>query len=156
MMANTETRAMIDKFSTFELVWRTRVGGGGKTHRNYLEFMIDGQCMSDYINTGDYIGCLGWLPIEFERLLLGGLLLECPSVLGSTRYPIYICPECGDMGCGAITVEIEKISEGYIWKSFGYENDYDRTMRDVESYKGVGPFQFRAAEYSNALKERAK
>jgi hypothetical protein len=38
---------------------------------------------------------------------------------------IYICPECGDIGCGAYCCKIEKINGMYIWKDFSYENNFE-------------------------------
>lgn len=140
---------MTENFSKLELVWRIRQGGGGKTHREYLDFVIDGKVLGDLLRPGDYIGCLGW-SIQ-EQIVLEQLLTKRPSELGNNRYSIYVCAECGDLGCGAITVEIEKTRDAYIWKNFGFENNYDAEMRDLESYKTIGEFHFRKAEYFATL-----
>lgn len=66
---------------------------------------------------------------------------------------VYVCPECGDPGCGAITVRISATKEEFIWEDFGYENDYDgeRTLLPV-----IGPFRFARAQYEAALKPFAQ
>ena len=43
----------------------------------------------------------------------------------SGRVLLYICPECGDIGCGAYSVRIEKTDAGYTWGDFAYENGYE-------------------------------
>jgi len=106
----------------------------------------------DLLKPGDNIGCLGWLSPDAEQVILERLATERLSELGNDRYALYICAECGDIGCGAITVQIEKTQEGYLWKNFGYENDYDESMRNLERYKNIGAFHFKRAEYLDALK----
>lgn len=147
---------MTENFSSLELVWRVRSGGAGRTQRDYLDFVVDRRSLYDLLKPGDNIGCLGWLPPDAEKIIMERLLAERLSELGNDRYSIYICAECGDIGCGAITVQIEKTQAGFIWKSFGYENDYDKSLPDVESYRDIGPFHFRKAEYLHALTARPK
>lgn len=67
--------------------------------------------------------------------------------------PIYVSGECGDLGCGAITAIVERTPDGFVWRDFAYENDYDAGMTDVESYRGVGPFHFDRAEYGRVFKQ---
>jgi hypothetical protein len=142
---------MAENYSKLDLVWRVRLGGSGRTRREYLEFVIDGQILSESHFQGDLIGCLGWLPAESQKIIIEELLAKRCSVLENDRYPIYVCPECGDIGCGAITVQIIETDDAYIWQSFGYENNYDKSMSDFDSYKGVGPFCFRKDEYLHVL-----
>ncbi len=142
---------MTEKFSKLELVWRNRKGGHGKTQRDYLDFVVNGKSLSDLLKTGDNIGCLGWLPPASEQMILEQLTAKRLSDLGNDRYSIYICPECADIGCGAITVQIEKTQNGFVWRNFGYENNYDEAMQDLESYEMIGGFHFSEAEYLQAL-----
>ena len=142
---------MAEFFSKLELVWRTRNGGVGRTQQNYLDFVVNGQSIHDQLMTDDHIGCLGWQSEEKEIVILEQLTTKRLSVLGNNRYAIYVCAECGDIGCGAITVQIEKTKDGFVWKNFGYENNYDETMRDVKNYKTIGEFHFRETEYQTAL-----
>jgi hypothetical protein len=147
---------MTENFSKLELVWRTRRGGSGRTQRNYLDFVVNGQSLHDLLKLGDNIGCLGWLSQDSEQSILQQLMTERYSVLENDRYPIYVCAECGDISCGAITVQIEKMQNGFVWKNLGYENDYDESMRDLESYKSVGPYYFKREDYVEALQSSQK
>lgn len=40
----------------------------------------------------------------------------------SGRILLYICPECGDIGCGAYSAFIEHGGGTYVWRDFAYEN----------------------------------
>jgi hypothetical protein len=78
-------------------------------------------------------------------------LQKRPPDLENGRVMLFVCPECGDIGCGAITMQINKKNNEYIWSLFAYENDYDPGMTDYESYKAVGPFRFSAEQYEQAI-----
>lgn len=140
--------------SKLELVWRTRSGGSGKTWREYLDFVVDGQSLQDLIDPGDLIGCLGWLPEKEDANFVDRLLLKKPSILGNDRHLIYICPECGDVDCGAISVQIYKSCHEFIWSNFGFEKDTDSRINDLKSYVHVGPFHFDKHEYWNTITHR--
>ena len=67
---------------------------------------------------------------------------------------LYVCPECGDIGCGAITAQVEETAEHFVWRGFGYENDYDPSMPDLTEYQEFGPYIFNKSEYRNTLRYR--
>jgi hypothetical protein len=68
--------------------------------------------------------------------------LESPD-LKSDPVLFYVCPECGDIGCGAITGRIEEQSGGVIWSDFAFE-----TATGIEeSFNSLGPFRFEKAAY---------
>jgi len=45
--------------SSLDVTWATRVGGGGRTERRYLDFVIDGVALCSRFNA-DFISPLGW------------------------------------------------------------------------------------------------
>ena len=146
------------RFSTLALDWRTREGGGGKTPRTYLDIVVDGRSLLDRLPPSDQAGVLGWGAPAVERSLISQLLLREPSELPSGRVPLYVCPECGDLGCGAVTARIEKMAEAYVWSEFAWEASYSSEPEPgggaIERFEGVGPFAFQKAEYWNVLAER--
>jgi hypothetical protein len=77
---------MAEKFSRLALVWSTRKGGGGKTQRDYLDFVVDGISLSDLLKPEDNIGCLGWLPPASEQIILEQLTTKRLSDLENNRY----------------------------------------------------------------------
>lgn len=135
--------------SSLELRWRVRSGGGGRTERRYLDFVVDGTSLYERLRVGDHVTPLGCWPVETEREHIQQLLSA------SGRVPLSLCAECGDLGCGAITALVERTPDGFVWRDFAFENNYDTTMTDTESYCAVGPYVFSKAEYWRVLNERA-
>jgi hypothetical protein len=139
---------------TLQLKPRKRGGGGGKTAREYLDFVVSGDSLRDRLGAaaGDLIGCLGWGVPEYHQVAVEQLLLERPTELASGRHMLYVCPECGDIGCGAITGVITREGEDIVWRDFGYENDYDEGISRREDLASLGPFYFDAGQYSAVLR----
>ncbi len=119
-----------------------------------MDFVIDGQSLGKILKCGDMIGCLGRGWSEYEADSANVLLLKRASLLETGRAMIYVCPECGDIGCGAITAQVEEADGLIVWRGFGYENDYDPTTSDLKKYAEVGPFWFEEAEYRHILTQR--
>jgi hypothetical protein len=86
---------------------------------------------------------------EFERQYAQQLLLLSPSDLPSGRRVLFVCPECGDLGCGCLSAEVTRDDERVIWTNFGFENDYDL---DSLTLFPVGSFVFEAGAYQSVLK----
>ena len=119
-----------------------------KHERKYVDFIVSGQPLSDIFQTkeSDMISMFGWTTnIEYESRTLKEFLKQEPAELDTGRTIIYGCSECGDIGCGAITVEIVELSNKIIWKDFGYENNYSGF--DLEDYKHIQQFEFDKQEY---------
>lgn len=88
--------------------------------------------------------------VVFEDLdrLLGA---EPEPSLGG-RIALYVCAECGDLGCGAVTALVEVTDETAVWRDFGYQNDYEPFDQD-SVFSGVGPFTFDRTSYTRVLEE---
>jgi predicted RNA-binding Zn-ribbon protein involved in translation (DUF1610 family) len=134
--------------SALKLEWKRRTGGDGKTQRDYLDFVIDGESLSEKIG-GDLISCLGWLAAEENAEAANRIMLKAASELPGSRYALYVCPECGELGCGAVTAIIERVNDKIIWRDFAFQNDYDGEKQPV---KEVDKFIFDRAQYRNALR----
>jgi hypothetical protein len=81
-----------------------------------------------------------------ECELMSTMLLDIPSV-GGKRVLLYICPECGDVACGAYSVLVRCELESYRWESFAYQTS-ESDMTPVET---VGPFVFDACMYKDSV-----
>lgn len=77
------------------------------------------------------------------------LLLE-PGDASDGRASLFVCPECGDLGCGAVTVRVDKGADTISWREFGYENSYERSV-DLASFAAIGPFHFDIDAYEKEL-----
>ena len=63
---------------------------------------------------------------------------------------LYVCRECGDLVCGALTVNIERSGSVVRWSEFGW----DDSLSD-EPYDAIGDpleFTFQAASYDETLR----
>ncbi len=134
---------------TFQI--KHRKGSLNKTSVDFQEFCINEKSLLELLPTQDVVGIIGSFKPEFDKEAVSQLLLKENSVLNSGRIPIYICPECGDLGCGAITVSIEESADTYTWKDFGFENNYDEEL--LAEYNEIGPFTFSKMEYESTLKQ---
>ena len=132
-------------------MWKRREGGGGRTQRDYLDIVVDGQPLSEIFG-GDMASCLGWFVPEENAKAARRLLLEETADLPNHRRTLYVCPECGDIGCGAVSLIVERVEDKIIWRDFGYENNYEEILH-TEGYEDVGPFVFSRAEYEEAIKK---
>ena len=65
---------------------------------------------------------------------------------------MFICSECGDIGCGAVNALVVRDGQAIVWKDFGYENDYEEKVL-LDDYKQVGPYTFDLEEYESTLFE---
>ena len=120
--------------------------------QTYFDFEVDGKSLFDRLDPGDLVSCLGWPHLEFEREMAARLLLDAPSNLASDRVELYVCGECADIGCGAITARITLLDDDVVqWSDIGYENDYDPTLPDLEPYVSIGPFTFEGDQYRQAI-----
>jgi hypothetical protein len=50
-----------------------------------------------------------------ERVSVARLQGETQPDYPPNRVAIYVCPECGDLGCGAITVAVSREEGTVIW-----------------------------------------
>jgi hypothetical protein len=106
--------------------------------------MIDGCSLLQRLGGQfDLVSCLVFFPDMTETVKSAHrLLLEEPADFANNRRSLYICPECGDLSCGAVTLVVEQIGGRIVWRDFGYENDYDDELLMLDKFSDVGPFSF--------------
>jgi len=59
-------------------------------------------------------------PAGFPAEAVGQLLGEVSSSLPDGRVALYVCPECGDLGCGAVTALVERANDDVVWRDLGW------------------------------------
>ena len=122
--------------------------GGRRTGRNYLDYFISGTSLSELLNASnhDLIGSLGWgLNQEAEWQDIDLFLGKEVSTSVVNRVSLFVCPECGELGCGAITVRVAWQNNLMVWSDFGFENGIDEP--DMSEFKHIGPFYFEKRQY---------
>jgi hypothetical protein len=143
----------------FELAPAIRAGvthpdGTFKSQRHFLDFLIDGHSLWEQLKTPDMVSvlCSEYAAKSHDESVkaVNRLLLLEKADHPNDRRTLFICSECGDLGCGAITSIILREGSAFIWKDFGVQNNYDDNFA-LAAYQGVGPFIFDAATYEHAL-----
>jgi hypothetical protein len=131
------------KESSLELYTYT---SSGKNSISYPDFKIGSIKLAIHLGVKELHGVL-----VVNKSYARQLLLKEPSELDSKRVPLYVCNCCGDLGCGALTVTIEKVDGYFIWNDFGYENSHEDSFFQNEFLKRTGPFKFRSDVYFSVV-----
>ena len=128
--------------------------GTYKSERHFLDFVIDGQSLWAVVGKPhDMVSVLcAEYVLDQTMKAVNRLLLVEKADLPNDRRSIFICSECGDLGCGAITAMIVREGSSITWKDFGYENTYEEKFW-LDDYRPVGPFTFHAISYERTLLE---
>lgn len=116
------------------------------------DFMVNGESLLRALvqaNGGhsDFMGCFVAGHPDFNQRSANELLMKSKPNADGTGALLYICPECGDIACGAYSVRVRREATAYVWSDFAYVNGYEasRPIHDV------GPFTFSAVQYEHAI-----
>ena len=127
--------------------------GAYETGRVYADFVVDGVALSTLVRRkGDLISGLGWGTPGSQDAMVARLLLSAPPDLPSGRVSLYVCPECGDLSCGAITVRISRDGPIITWADFWYEGDHVGIPSNNRLLEDMGPYRFSWAVYESAIR----
>jgi hypothetical protein len=148
----------MDTISTGAL-FRQGGSNGGTTwkERHSVDFIVNGVSLFRALDAGkfDMCGRFSAETRDWNHESARTFLLERASGDGleGGRVMLFVCSECSDLACGAITCKIRRDRDTYVWESFAYENGYDPEMTDLASYSHIGPFHFHAEMYRKAISE---
>lgn len=131
--------------SSLEYAALNRSSGFSSIERHSIDFVINGMSLLKLLcarhgGHDDYMGCLVRGYPDAASSSLSVLML-------GEQAPLYICPECGDIGCGQFSVLIDRSDDTVTWSRFIYENGYE----EAQIVTGVGPFKFDAEHYERVL-----
>ncbi len=143
---------MLNELSCKLLVRRGYADSTSTTPRASADFHIDGEsllCILARENGGhsDFMGAIVQGHPNSQASVASQLRLQSTSSPDSGRVLLYICPECGDIGCGAYSAKVSRDQGTYTWGDFTYENGYE----DPRPLEMVGPFAFDACQYEAAI-----
>ncbi|WP_227793456.1 hypothetical protein [Paenibacillus guangzhouensis] len=88
---------------------------------------------------------LGWGSQEHQINTIDYFLLKKQHDDLYYRYPILVCPWCGDEECGFISVYIEREDDIIIWQDFKVEPSNQNI--------NIGPFYFKWENYERAIND---
>lgn len=115
----------------------------GNKNTQFADIIVDGKSLYNRLRKYDMVPALGWGTNENQRLMIEYFLLRQPYEYLYYRYPILVCPLCGDEECGFISVKIDKEGDIVIWKDFILEGENKKL--------DIGPFYFSWDNYSRVI-----
>ncbi len=142
---------------TFELGWRERRVGSSQTPRRFLDYIVDGASLYER-HGADFISCLGWLAPGEDDAAAARLLRDAPPDAGD-RVAVYVCPECADLDCGAVTVVVERHGPAIVWAAPAMTTvDWEAGAldHDEQAFAGWPGLRFDAREYWSAITTRPR
>ncbi|HEY0640995.1 MAG TPA: hypothetical protein VGD67_25465 [Pseudonocardiaceae bacterium] len=128
----------------------------GTGELRWLDLVVDGRSLHAAIGSPDLVSVLvvgaaaGGVAVLDLSDFVDELLLRRPPSLPGGRCRLFVCPECADLGCGAVGLTVEADGDHVVWCDLGYQNDYEPQIW-FEEYAHVGPFRFRRTDYQAAL-----
>jgi hypothetical protein len=127
-------------------------GSSSTAARTSADFQIDGESLLHILvrEDGGHSDFMGVFVMGFpdsQADTARQLRLQAVPSSGSGRVLLYICPECGDIGCGVYSAKVARNQETYTWSDFVYENGYE----DPRPLERIGPFVFIASQYEAAI-----
>jgi hypothetical protein len=127
-----------------QLVWKKY------EDKQYAEFMISGESLKNYLGIPEdkTVTSIGFFENkELEKIALNEFRLKQKTRLLGGRVELYICDDCGDIGCGSVTVKIIDGGDEIIWSDFAYQSSSD----EVVEYIKVDDIVFERKKYFNAF-----
>ncbi|MFO0744986.1 MAG: hypothetical protein U1F43_04820 [Myxococcota bacterium] len=142
------------RLSVLSLAPGVRAGGHGKTERHYRDLLIDGRSLTA-LAANDKIPPFGWLAGADRAsadALLGKPSLPELRTDGAERAVVLVCGECGDLGCGALTLAVDVDPSGDVvtWRDLGTQTDFEAGFHPRPD---LGPYRFARADYLAVIAE---
>ncbi len=141
------------RLTDFSLVESARtISGHGQHERQFLDFAFDSTPLYPAVRAKgvDNITPI-WLDgDEWSREAIRRLLGDAEPDAPDGRVSVYVCAECADLGCGAITVVVERGVGIVSWRDWGYQNSYEQGFVAIA---GLPDVTFDAAQYDSTLRD---
>ena len=116
----------------------------------FWDILIDNKSIRDILDS-DSITPIGWGVKAESRRAINKIRIKEKSDLFSGKIELLVCPACGDIGCGAITVSISRKDGTIIWHDFisedGSKGDENHPFEKID----VGSFVFEKNQYFHAF-----
>ena len=124
-----------------------------KTTRRFVDFVVNSSPLYPLVRARGF-DCISavWLGeghMPSSAQAIRRLLREVAPDGTGGRVAVYVCPACGDLGCGALTLRITMTPSLVKWSDWGYENNYDGEFVAVEELPEA---TFNRARYEKTLR----
>ncbi|MFE5946899.1 hypothetical protein [Streptomyces sp. NPDC056480] len=132
-------------------------GASARPRPEDVDLVVDGRALLHRLDEAEGVDTVsplaGDLPPALRAEHVRGLLDPdaAETSLTGGRRVIYSCPDCEDLGCGAVTAVVEHDGEDVVWRDFAWQTG-PTAAPAREGYPGVGPYRFHRAAYRTALR----
>jgi hypothetical protein len=133
------------------------VSGTCRAREGSLDFVVDGESVYER-HGADLISPLGWLPEDADEQAAARLLRRAPPDAGD-RVSLYVCPECADLACGAITALIDRRGRDIVWTGLAFTTIGQTAgswHHDEKAFGDIRELCFNAREYWAAITGRPR
>ncbi|NEW06880.1 oxidoreductase [Paenibacillus sp. SYP-B3998] len=127
----------LNTFSTKQIINETNYD------KSFYDFFIDGRSLYKLLEKHEFIPCIPVAASKYKVEIVQELTLKRLSKLGGNRYPILVCPECGDLDCGFISAIIEEENDLIIWRDF--------KKGEALRLTHLGPYYFEKKNYMKTI-----
>ncbi|GMA25716.1 hypothetical protein GCM10025864_34750 [Luteimicrobium album] len=148
----TRTLGLLDGAGT-----ALRADGLSQSPVAYLDFTLDGERVHDVVTR-----CVGHEPDDVSALqdawpigaveAIERLLGLADPDLPDGRASIYVCPECQDLGCRAVTALVRFTDNTVEWSDLGFQNENFPDVDLVDDDGAALSFEFGRARYEEVLR----
>ena len=118
--------------------------------RKYLDFIISGQSLREYLESKNKsnVTPFGFFPsVEEQKRALREFKFQEKTQLKDNRVELYLCEDCGDIGCGSVTAEIKDLGDKIIWRKFAFQSNPD----EISQLLDVEQIEFERQNYFQAF-----
>ncbi|MBB2986097.1 hypothetical protein [Terracoccus luteus] len=133
-------------------------GGQSKTPVTYLDFTMAGASVFTMLVEHapadlDFVGVIQEAWPNESVAAIKRLLGDAPGDLPDGRVSLYTCPECGDLGCGAVTARLIFDADVVTWQAIGHQTDYDEAASALGNDVTFPDLVFDRASYEHVLRQ---
>lgn len=111
----------------------------------FADLVIDSVSLYQRLKEYDLVPAFGYGNADQQKLITDYYLFKYPFDYKYHRYPIMICPQCGDLDCGYISVAIDKEADIVEWSNFYLEHN--------NLLLNIGPFHFEWDNYKSTIEK---
>lgn len=116
----------------------------------FLDYNISGISLQKYLGfeSKNIVTPFGWFVIkDEEKRVLKEFRLQTKTRLPENRIELYICGQCGDIGCGSITAQVFDKGDRIVWTNFATQSNED----EIGELFNVDAIQFERVNYFKAF-----
>ena len=125
--------------------------------KSFIDFRINDNSLIDLLGTDElFVTPFGWSNnFESQQSAIKRLLSGQRSNFENGLQSAYVCPNCGDEGCGAIMLRVTNQGDYITWDEFVYSDGYPSELESDELISNI-KFHFSISDYNKEINKLQK